>query len=54
MARYSRSGKDEILGILHSKKLVNSHPFECGWFIKVEMNDAGELKNLMKPKLCDE
>ncbi|OMO92346.1 Glycine cleavage H-protein [Corchorus olitorius] len=41
-----------------SPALVNSHPFESGWFIKVEMNDAGELKNLMKPeeysKLCDE
>ncbi|KAG8474426.1 hypothetical protein CXB51_033763 [Gossypium anomalum] len=26
---------------------VNSSPYEDGWIIKVEMKDAGELKNLM-------
>ncbi|GMI70663.1 hypothetical protein like AT2G35120 [Hibiscus trionum] len=41
-----------------SPALVNSSPYEDGWIIKVEMNDAGELKNLMDSekysKFCEE
>ncbi|KAK8629811.1 hypothetical protein V6N13_078638 [Hibiscus sabdariffa] len=41
-----------------SPALVNSSPYEGGWIIKVEMNDAGELKNLMDSekysKFCEE
>lgn len=37
---------------------VNSSPYEKGWIIKVELNDSGELKNLMDSdkytKFCDE
>jgi glycine cleavage system H protein len=28
-------------------ELVNQHPYEEGWFMKVEMNDEGELEKLM-------
>ncbi|EOX96923.1 Single hybrid motif superfamily protein [Theobroma cacao] len=42
----------------NSPALVNSSPYENGWIIKVEMNDAGELKNLMGSeeysKFCEE
>ncbi|KAK8987594.1 hypothetical protein V6N11_027340 [Hibiscus sabdariffa] len=42
----------------NSPALVNSSPYEAGWIIKVEMNDAGELKNLMDSekysKFCEE
>ncbi|XVE48487.1 hypothetical protein DITRI_Ditri01bG0005700 [Diplodiscus trichospermus] len=42
----------------NSPALVNSSPYENGWIIKVEMNDAGELKNLMDSeqysKFCEE
>ncbi|KAK8582807.1 hypothetical protein V6N13_069575 [Hibiscus sabdariffa] len=41
-----------------SPALVNSSPYEDGWIIKVEMNDAAELKNLMDSekysKFCEE
>ncbi|MBA0731370.1 hypothetical protein Golax_020363 [Gossypium laxum] len=37
---------------------VNSSPYDNGWIIKVEMKDAGELKNLMDSeeysKFCEE
>lgn len=37
---------------------VNSSPYEKGWIIKVEINDSGELKNLMDSdkytKFCEE
>lgn len=41
-----------------SPGLVNSSPYEKGWIIKVEINDNGELKNLMDSdkytKFCEE
>ncbi|XP_062012326.1 glycine cleavage system H protein 2, mitochondrial [Rosa rugosa] len=41
-----------------SPGLVNSSPYEKGWIIKVEINDSGELKNLMDSdkytKFCEE
>ncbi|KAL6218040.1 hypothetical protein ACLB2K_011257 [Fragaria x ananassa] len=41
-----------------SPGLVNSSPYEKGWIIKVEINDSGELKNLMDfykyTKFCEE
>ncbi|KAK8625420.1 hypothetical protein V6N13_090292 [Hibiscus sabdariffa] len=41
-----------------SPALVNSSPYEDGWIIKVEMNDAAELKNLMDSekysKFCED
>lgn len=37
---------------------VNSSPYDKGWIIKVEISDAGELKNLKDSdeysKFCDE
>ncbi|PPD92753.1 hypothetical protein GOBAR_DD10313 [Gossypium barbadense] len=46
---------DELSG---SPAKVNSSPYEDGWIIKVEMKDAGELKNLMDSeeysKFCEE
>ncbi|XVE94255.1 hypothetical protein REPUB_Repub01dG0265800 [Reevesia pubescens] len=42
----------------NSPALINSSPYENGWIIKVELNDAGELKNLMDSeaysKFCEE
>ncbi|KAE8726051.1 Glycine cleavage system H protein [Hibiscus syriacus] len=42
----------------NSPALVNSSPYENGWIIKVEMNDSGDLKNLMDSeeysKFCEE
>jgi glycine cleavage system H protein len=29
--------------------LINRSPFEEGWMVKIEMSDASELENLMKP-----
>ncbi|KAK4420988.1 Glycine cleavage system H protein 2, mitochondrial [Sesamum alatum] len=41
-----------------SPGLVNSSPYESGWIIKVEINNADELKSLMEPdqysKFCEE
>ncbi|KAH9747338.1 hypothetical protein WN944_011840 [Citrus x changshan-huyou] len=41
-----------------SPALVNSSPYEDGWIIKVEMDNAGELKKLMDAdqytKFCEE
>ncbi|XP_044469222.1 glycine cleavage system H protein 2, mitochondrial-like isoform X1 [Mangifera indica] len=42
----------------NSPALVNSSPYDIGWIIKVEMNDASELKSLMDAdqysKFCEE
>ncbi|KAL1209068.1 Glycine cleavage system H protein 2 [Cardamine amara subsp. amara] len=41
-----------------SPALVNSSPYEEGWIIKVEINDAGEVEKLMDSdkysKFCEE
>ncbi|KAG2407355.1 Glycine cleavage system H protein [Vigna angularis] len=41
-----------------SPALVNSSPYKDGWIIKVELNDSGELNNLMDSerysKFCEE
>ncbi|GAV86682.1 GCV_H domain-containing protein [Cephalotus follicularis] len=42
----------------NSPGLVNSSPYDNGWIIKVEVSDAGEIKNLMDAdqysNFCDE
>ncbi|KAK3188920.1 hypothetical protein Dsin_028481 [Dipteronia sinensis] len=47
---------NEVLS--ESPGLVNSSPYEKGWIIKVELQDAGELNNLMDAdkysKFCEE
>ncbi|XVF00500.1 hypothetical protein REPUB_Repub04eG0006300 [Reevesia pubescens] len=44
--------------LTNSPALVNSSPYGSGWIIRVEMNDVGELKNLMDAdkysKFCEE
>ncbi|KAK9683511.1 hypothetical protein RND81_10G146700 [Saponaria officinalis] len=44
--------------LAESPALINGHPYEQGWIMKVEINDSGELNSLMDSdkysKFCEE